>query len=79
MNIARQIRFRYDKPFYEREMIMNIVINRRKIRNTVRQIVMEGNRVLRQEIRDCFGKRIVTGGVVAGGFFLREIAGHSVR
>ena len=40
---------------------MDVVINKRKVRDTVRQIVAGGNRTLKQEIRSRFAARMATG------------------
>ena len=50
---------------------MEVVVNRRKIRDTVGQIVAGGNKAAREEARSHFGKTLAgTRRVTAGGFGL---------
>jgi hypothetical protein len=60
-NPARQFLFGLINRFMERKRIMDVVINKRKIRDTVRQIVAGGNRTLKQEIRSRFIAGMATG------------------
>lgn len=58
---------------------MDVVINKRKVRDTVRQIVAGGNRTLKQEIRSRFAARMTTGRQpVTGGFVFpsKTVAGN---
>ena len=72
-NPAGQFLFGLINRFMERKRIMDVVINKRKIRDTVRQIVAGGNRTLKQEIRSrliagmATGRQPVTGGFVPSG------------
>lgn len=61
-NPARQFLFGLINRFMERKRIMDVVINKRKVRDTVRQIVAGGNRTLKQEIRSRFAARMATVG-----------------